>query len=140
MITAVIAAAWLGAMTVFVSTVSPTVFQTLEMPDASRFLRAYFPKLFRLEIGVGVAITVAGFAAQNTLFGAIGMAMAVLAASNLWILTDRINQIADRLQADPDNRQLKRQFGLSHGASAALFGLGGLGCLWIVGQTLWEIL
>ena len=44
--------AWLGAITMFTLTVSPTVFATLEGPQASAFLRAYFPRLFKYEIAV----------------------------------------------------------------------------------------
>ena len=45
--------AWIGAIIMFTLTVSPTVFATLEGPQASAFLRAYFPRLFRYEIAVG---------------------------------------------------------------------------------------
>ena len=48
--------AWLGAITMFTLTVSPTVFATLEGPQASAFLRAYFPRLFKYEIAVGLTI------------------------------------------------------------------------------------
>ena len=47
---------WLGAVTMFTLTVSPTVFAVLDGPQASSFLRAYFPRLFRYEIAVGLAI------------------------------------------------------------------------------------
>ena len=43
---------WLGAITMFTLTVSPTVFAVLDGPQASSFLRAYFPRLFRYEIAV----------------------------------------------------------------------------------------
>ncbi len=137
--TALIASAWLGAMGVFVATVSPTVFQTLSMPDASRFLRAYFPKLFRLEIGVGLAILITAILASNLLWMVLGVLIAAMAAFNLWVLTDRINQIADALAEAPENQALKRRFGMMHGASAGLFSLGGLACMWIVGQTAWVL-
>lgn len=140
MMIALIAAAWLGAMGIFVATVSPTVFQTLSMPDASRFLRAYFPKLFRIEMIVGVAILFAASISDERTATAIGALIVVMASVNYWVLTDRINQIADALALDPDNPALKRRFGLMHGLSAGLFAIGGLGCLWITGYTLWEIM
>ena len=46
MLTALIAAAWVGAILIFVVTVSPTVFQALSMEQASRFFGAFFKKLF----------------------------------------------------------------------------------------------
>ncbi|MEK9554930.1 MAG: DUF4149 domain-containing protein, partial [Gammaproteobacteria bacterium] len=48
--------AWIGAITMFTVTVSPTVFATLDGPQASAFLRAYFPRLFKYEVAVGLAI------------------------------------------------------------------------------------
>lgn len=140
MVTSLIAAAWLGAMGLFLATVSPTVFQTLTMPDASRFLRTYFPKLFHIEMLIGTAILLTAWLADEHINALIGGLILCLAGLNRWSLTDRINQTADALALEPDNPLLKRRFGLLHGLSAGLFALGGIGCLWITGNTLWEIM
>lgn len=140
MMIALIAAAWLGAMGIFVATVSPTVFQTLSMSDASRFLRAYFPKLFRIEIIIGAVLLIVASISEEWTAAVIGALIVAMASTNYWVLTDRINRIADALALDPDNSQLKRRFGLMHGLSAGLFAIGGLGCLWIAGHSLWEMM
>lgn len=137
MLTALIAAAWVGAMVLFVVTVSPTVFAVLSMADASRFLRAYFPRLFRIEITVGLLLALSATISANSLFIGFGVLIAVMAAVNLWVLTDRINAIADALAESPNDTRIKQRFAWAHGASAALFGLGGLLCLWMIGTVIW---
>lgn len=134
MMTALIAAAWLGAMLVFVVTVSPTVFQTLSMENASRFLRAYFPKLFLLELGIGSALIFSGLTYAQWWFAMSGFAIAAMASVNYWLVMPAINRVSDEIaqQTEPDP-VLKRQFGRLHGLSTVLFGLGGLLSLYILG-------
>lgn len=134
MTTALIAAAWLGAMLVFVVTVSPTVFQTLSMEQASRFLRAYFPKLFLLELGIGLALIFSGLTYAQWWFAMSGFAIAAMASINYWLVMPAINRVSDEMaqHAEPDP-VLKRQFGRLHGFSTLLFGLGGLLSLSILG-------
>lgn len=134
MTTALIAAAWLGAMLVFVVTVSPTVFQTLSMEQASRFLRAYFPKLFLLELGIGLALIFSGLTYAQWWFAMSGFAIAAMASINYWLVMPAINRVSDEMaqHAEPDP-VLKRQFGRLHGLSTLLFGLGGLLSLSILG-------
>lgn len=133
---AVFASVWLGAMGLFVATVSPTVFQVLDGQQASRFLRAYFPRLFRFELAFGLTIAVVGWP-EWTALGA-GALMAVLACVNLVALTPRINAAADRLANNPTDAHHKRRFARLHGVSAALFAINGLICLGLVIQTLWS--
>ena len=134
MLTALIAAAWVGAILIFIVTVSPTVFQALSMEQASRFLRAYFPKLFLLELTVGASLVFSGLTYAQWWFAMSGFAIAAMAALNYWVLLPAINRVSDDLSAlaEPDPR-LKRQFGRLHGASTVLFGLGGLLSLYILG-------
>jgi len=133
MATALIAAAWLGAIILFVTTVSPTVFGVLTMADASRFLRAYFPRLFQIELVIGGALVFAGLHYAQWWYAMGGFAIAALAAINLWIVMPNLNVLADQMAAlsEPD-RRLSAQFGRLHGVSAGLFGVGGLLSLWIV--------
>lgn len=138
MLTAITAAGWIGAMGLFVTTVSPTVFSVLTMPDASRFLRAYFPRLFKIEMAVGALLATLAILSGQWLFVVFGALLSMMASANLWVLTDRINQVADALVAAPEDAELKKKFATLHGASAALFGLGGVLCIWIVTDTVWR--
>ena len=122
--------AWIGAIIMFTVTVSPTVFATLEGPQASAFLRAYFPRLFKYEILVGLAII--GISIGLSTGGEIyqyginvGLVVTVLAYLNLRVIMPRVNQVADEL-ADNPSPQIKKQFGMLHGLSVGLFGINAI--------------
>lgn len=53
-------AVWVGAIVFQSAIVAPSVFSSLEAPDASKFLRRLFPSFFRLGIACGGIMT-AGF-------------------------------------------------------------------------------
>ena len=117
--------AWIGAIVMFTVTVSPTVFATLEGPQASTFLRAYFPRLFKYEIFVGLAIigiSIGLSAGSETYqYGInVGLVVSLLAYLNLRVIMPRVNQVADEL-ADNPSPKIKKQFGLLHGSSVGLF-------------------
>ena len=122
--------AWIGAIVMFTVTVSPTVFATLEGPQASAFLRAYFPRLFKYEILVGLAVV--GISVGLSTGGKIyqyginvGLVVTLLAYLNLRVIMPRVNQVADEL-ADNPNPKIKKQFGLLHGLSVGLFGINAI--------------
>ena len=122
--------AWIGAIVMFTVTVSPTVFATLEGPQASAFLRAYFPRLFKYEILVGLAVV--GISIGLSTGGKIyqyginvGLVVTLLAYLNLRVIMPRVNQVADKL-ADNSNPKIKKQFGLLHGLSVGLFGINAI--------------
>ena len=122
--------AWIGAIGMFTVTVSPTVFATLEGPQASAFLRAYFPRLFKYEILVGLAIIgisiVLSADSETYQYGInVGLVVTLLAYLNLRVIMPRVNQVADEL-ADNPNPKIKKQFGLLHGLSVGLFGINAM--------------
>ncbi len=122
--------AWIGAIVMFTVTVSPTVFATLEGPQASAFLRAYFPRLFKYEILVGLAVVGISIALSSGgkiyQYGInVGLVVTLLAYLNLRVIMPRVNQVADEL-ADNPNPKIKKQFGLLHGLSVGLFGINAM--------------
>ena len=124
---------WLGAITMFILTVSPTVFAVLDGPQASSFLRAYFPRLFRYEITVGLAII--GLSVVLSVNGttyhygiSIGLLVTVLAYLNLRVIMPKVNDVSDQLISDP-NPQMKKKFALLHGLSVGFFGINALGMI-----------
>ena len=117
--------AWIGAIGMFTVTVSPTVFATLEGPQASAFLRAYFPRLFKYEILVGLAIIgiSVGLSTSNETYQYginVGLVVTLLAYLNLRVIMPRVNKVADEL-ADNPSPKIKKRFGLLHGLSVGLF-------------------
>ena len=122
--------AWIGAICMFTVTVSPTVFATLEGPQASAFLRAYFPRLFKYEILVGLAII--GISVGLSTGGEtyqyginVGLVVTVLAYLNLRVIMPKVNQIADEMVDNP-SPSIKKKFGLLHGLSVVLFGINAI--------------
>ena len=122
--------AWLGAITMFTLTVSPTVFATLEGPQASAFLRAYFPRLFKYEIAVG--LTIIGLSIGLSMEGtthqyglSVGLVVTALAYLNLRVIMPKVNEVSDQLISDP-TPTLKKRFGLLHGLSVGFFGINAI--------------
>ena len=122
--------AWIGAIVMFTVTVSPTVFATLEGPQVSAFLRAYFPRLFKYEILVGLAIigisVGLSIGSETYQYGInVGLVVTLLAYLNLRVVMPRVNQVADELVDNPSPK-IKAQFGLLHGLSVGLFGINAI--------------
>ena len=122
--------AWLGAITMFTLTVSPTVFATLEGPQASAFLRAYFPRLFKYEIAVGLAIIALsiGLSMEGTTYQyglSVGLIVTALAYLNLRVIMPRVNEVSDQLISDP-SPTIQKRFGMLHGLSVGFFGINAI--------------
>jgi len=114
----------------FTLTVSPTVFATLEGPQASAFLRAYFPRLFKYEIAVG--LTIIGLSIGLSMEGtthqyglSVGLVVTALAYLNLRVIMPKVNEVSDQLISDP-TPTLKKRFGLLHGLSVGFFGINAI--------------
>ncbi|MEK9605676.1 MAG: DUF4149 domain-containing protein [Gammaproteobacteria bacterium] len=117
--------AWIGAITMFTVTVSPTVFATLDGPQASAFLRAYFPRLFKYEVAVGLAIIALSIVlstdGETYQYGiSVGLVVTLLAYLNLRVIMPRVNIVSDQLAAEPSHAT-KKQFALLHGLSVGFF-------------------
>jgi len=122
--------AWIGAITMFTLTVSPTVFATLDGPQASAFLRAYFPRLFKYELAVGLAIITlsVGLSSDGETYQygiSVGLVVTLLAYLNLRVIMPRVNQVSDELITNP-SPQVKKRFGLLHGLSVGFFGINAI--------------
>ena len=122
--------AWLGAITMFTLTVSPTVFATLEGPQTSAFLRAYFPRLFKYEMAVGLTIIglSIGLSMEGTTYQyglSVGLVVTALACLNLRVIMPRVNEVSDQLISDP-TPTIKKRFGLLHGLSVGFFGINAI--------------
>ena len=122
--------AWLGAITMFTLTVSPTVFATLEGPQASAFLRAYFPRLFKYEIAVGLTIIglSIGLSMEGTTYQygiSAGLVVTVLAYLNLRVVMPKVNEVSDQLISD-SSPTIKKRFGMLHGLSVGFFGINAI--------------
>jgi len=122
--------AWIGAITMFTLTVSPTVFATLDGPQASAFLRAYFPRLFKYELAVGLAIITlsVGLSSDGETYQygiSVGLVVTLLAYLNLRVIMPKVNQVSDELMANP-SPQVKKRFGLLHGLSVGFFGINAI--------------
>ena len=117
--------AWIGAITMFTVTVSPTVFATLDGPKASAFLRAYFPRLFKYEVAVGLAIIALSIVlstdGETYQYGiSVGLVVTLLAYLNLRVIMPRVNIVSDQLAAEP-SPATRKQFALLHGLSVGFF-------------------
>jgi hypothetical protein len=122
--------AWIGAVIMFTVTVSPTVFATLEGPQASAFLRAYFPRLFKYEVAVGLSIVAlsVGLSTNGETYQygiSVGLVVTLLAYLNLRVIMPKVNQVSDELMANP-TPQIKKRFGLLHGLSVGFFGINAI--------------
>ena len=122
--------AWLGAITMFTLTVSPTVFATLEGPQASAFLRAYFPRLFKYEIAVGLTIIALsiGLSMEGSTYQygmSVGLVVTVLAYLNLRVVMPKVNEVSDQLISD-SSPTIKKRFGMLHGLSVGFFGINAI--------------
>ena len=127
---------WLGAVILFITTVSPTVFTALDQEQAGRFLRAYFPKLFAVEVVTGLALFVIAIYISFTVglftYGlGVGLSVSIVALLNLKLITPTLNDATDRWMEEKCKRN-KRRFILLHSASVGLFGLNALSMIALI--------
>ncbi|MEO0761392.1 MAG: DUF4149 domain-containing protein, partial [Pseudomonadota bacterium] len=105
-------------MVFFSGVFSPLVFAKLPAETAGPFIRAVFPWYF---LAVAAILGLAGlglFAAGETLWGAVMVAMAALGALNREVLMPAINDARDRQLAG--DATAGRRFGQLHGTSVGI--------------------
>lgn len=108
-ITALVAGLALGAGAFLSFVLAPMVFRVLEPPEASRFLRALFPRYYRVLLACGVVLAgLVGFVRPGLLAPAVALAM--LAGASL-ALVPRINAARDA--GEPAAGRFRRLHGLS---------------------------
>lgn len=119
---------WLGAIAMFTLTVSPTVFTTLDGGSAGKFLRAYFPRLFRYELSIGVVLfSISSYLSVTEtvyVYGlCVGGVVVAFALINLLYVMPAVNDAADFLTMNSNSEpSTKRKFAILHGLSVSLFG------------------
>jgi len=120
--------AFLGAIALFATTVTPALFATLPPSMAARVVGRVLPVLDVVGLCLGlaaVALGASGRAGRPAV--ALGLVLAALAATSLFLVTPEIGSLrraaSDGLSHLPPSDPLRRRFGLLHGVSTVLFGL-----------------
>ena len=114
----------------FVSFVlAPMVFRVLEPAEASRFLRAMFPRYYAFLLGCGLGLAATGLARPSLLPAAVGLAG--IAAGSL-ALVPRINAARDAGPAGA--ARFRRLHGLSVAINLAMLFASG----WLVAGLAWR--
>jgi hypothetical protein len=120
--------AFLGAIALFATTVTPALFATVPPASAARVVGRVLPVLDGAGLLLGlaaVALGASGRAGRAALV--LGAVLAVLAAASLFVVTPEIASIrratGDALSHLPPTDPARRRFGMLHGLSTVLFGL-----------------
>ena len=129
---------WLGAIIMFTLTVSPTVFATLDGGNTGKFLRAYFPRLFKYELSIGVVLFLISSYLSVTktvyVYGlCVGGVVVAFALINLFYVMPAVNDAADFLAMNSTSeRSTRRRFAMLHGLSVSLFGLNAIAMIALI--------
>lgn len=128
----VAAGIWVGAIVFQAFFVAPAVFREVDEAGAARFLRAIFPRFFKLGLVCGVvmiaSLGAAGAGAGPTLAAAVVM---TAAAGLALLLVPRINAARDA--GPPAAGRFRRLHGASVALTLLALGLG-LGVLVTLGR------
>lgn len=120
--------AFLGAIALFATTVTPALFATVPGASAARVVGRVLPVLDGAGLVLGLAaVALAATGRSGRPAGVLGAVLAVLAAASLLVVTPEIAGIrraaGDALSHLPPGDPLRRRFGVLHGLSTVLFGL-----------------
>jgi hypothetical protein len=123
--------AFLGAMVLFATTVTPALFATVPPGSAARVVGRVLPVLDAAGLFLGlVAVALGATGRSGRAAVVLGAMLAALAAASLFVLTPEIARIrqaaGDTLSHLPPTDPLRRRFGMLHGLSTVLFGLQAL--------------
>jgi len=120
--------AFLGALALFATTVTPALFATVPPPVAARVVGRVLPVLYAAGLVLGLAAVVLGATGSSGRAAMVlGGVLALLAASSLFLVTPEIARLrhaaGDTLSHLPPGDPIRRRFGTLHGISTVLFGL-----------------
>jgi len=120
--------AFLGALALFATTVTPALFATLPPGSAARVVGRVLPALDWAGLLLGLAAVALGATGRSGRAPVVlGAVLAVLAAASLFVVTPEIARIrqatGDALSHLPPTDPARRRFGMLHGLSTVLFGL-----------------
>ena len=120
--------AFLGAIALFATTVTPALFATLPPSMAARVVGRVLPVLDAVGLALGLAAVALGASGRSGRSAVVlGLVLASLAAASLFLVTPEIASLrraaGEGLSHLPPTDPLRRRFGLLHGVSTVLFGL-----------------
>ena len=120
--------AFLGALALFATTVTPALFATVPPSSAARVVGRVLPVLDAAALLLGLAAVALGATGRSGRPALVlGGVLAALAATSLLVVTPEIASIrratGDALSHLPPNDPARRRFGMLHGLSTVLFGL-----------------
>jgi Domain of unknown function (DUF4149) len=120
--------AFLGALALFATTVTPALFATLPPPAAARVVGRVLPVLDAVGLVLGLAAVALGATGRSGRAAMVlGGVLALLAVSSLFLITPEIarlrNAAGETLSHLPPGDPTRRRFGMLHGVSTVLFGL-----------------
>lgn len=119
----VAAAVWVGAIVFQAFFVAPAVFREVDEAGAGRFLRAIFPRFFKLGLACGVVMIASLGAAGAGAGPALAAAVVMTAAAGLSLfLVPRINAARDA--GPPAADRFRRLHGASVALTLLVLGLG----------------
>lgn len=120
--------AFLGALALFATTVTPVLFATVPPGSAARVVGRVLPVLDAVGLVLGLLAVVLGATGRSGRPAVVlGAVLATLAAASLFLVTPEIAGIrratGDALSHLPPTDPARRRFGMLHGLSTVLFGL-----------------
>lgn len=120
--------AFLGALVLFATTVTPALFATVPPSTAAQVVGRVLPVLDGAGLVLGVLAVVLGASGRSGRAAvALGLVLAALAAASLLLVTPEIagirRAVGEGLSHLPPTDPTRRRFGLLHGVSTVLFGL-----------------
>lgn len=130
--------AFLGAVALFATTVTPALFATLPAGSAARVVGRVLPVLDAVGLVLGLLAVVLGATGRSGRPAVVlGAVLAALAAASLFVVTPEIASIrratGDALSHLPPTDPARRRFGMLHGLSTVLFGLQAVMAVALVG-------
>jgi hypothetical protein len=120
--------AFLGALALFATTVTPALFATLPPGSAARVVGRVLPVLDWTGLVLGLLAVALGATGRSGRAAVVlGVVLVALAGTSLFVLTPEIARIrqatGDTLSHLPPTDPTRRRFGMLHGMSTVLFGL-----------------
>src|SRR5215472_3163902 len=120
--------AFLGALALFATTVTPALFATVPPSAAARVVGRVLPVLDGAGLVLGLAAVVLGATGRSARAAMVlGGVLVLIAASSLFLVTPEIARLrhaaGDALSHLPPGDPTRRRFGTLHGISTVLFGL-----------------
>jgi len=120
--------AFLGALVLFATTITPALFATVPPSAAARVVGRVLPVLDAAGLLLGLLAVVLGATGRAGRAAVVlGLALAALAGCSLFLVTPEIARIrrstGDAVSQLAPGDPLRRRFGTLHGASTVLFGL-----------------